>query len=45
MTRAATIMLTMIVLLLLGFPMMIPLVAAASVGFVVFFSRHRAARS
>ncbi len=34
---AATIMLTMIALLLLGFPMMIPLIAGATVGFVAMF--------
>ncbi len=34
---AATIMLTMIVLLLLGFPMMIPLIAGATVGFLAMF--------
>ncbi|MCG7627767.1 TRAP transporter large permease [Epibacterium sp. MM17-32] len=34
---AATIFLTMIVLLLLGFPMMIPLIAGAFVGFVMLF--------
>jgi len=34
---AATIMLTMVVLLLLGFPMMIPLIAGASVGFLAMF--------
>jgi len=34
---AATMMLTMIVLLLLGFPMMIPLIIAAFIGFFVSF--------
>ncbi|WP_170405464.1 TRAP transporter large permease [Ruegeria arenilitoris] len=34
---AATIFLTMIVLLLLGFPMMIPLIAGALVGFLMMF--------
>ncbi len=34
---AATIFITMIVLLLLGFPMMIPLIAGAFVGFVMMF--------
>jgi tripartite ATP-independent transporter DctM subunit len=34
---AATIMLTMIVLLLLGFPMMIPLIVAAFIGFFTLF--------
>jgi C4-dicarboxylate transporter, DctM subunit len=34
---AATIMLTMIVLLLLGFPMMIPLIVASFIGFVTLF--------
>ncbi|EBA18271.1 TRAP dicarboxylate transporter, DctM subunit [Roseobacter sp. SK209-2-6] len=34
---AATIFLTMIVLLLLGFPMMIPLIAGAFIGFLMLF--------
>lgn len=34
---AATIFLTMIVLLLLGFPMMIPLIAGALIGFLMLF--------